>query len=145
MKKLPPFEQIRWVYYDLYSNELDLDADRGYAHLVIEFKGGKVARINSEGKLLRAGIDAVYLGADFRDLEYKDPGDPKRGRPPRVLKGVTGDPSVVQLTKEFLAAISARAFEPRIVYTGAKPPGKGDQDKQFEGKEPTEEPQKGAN
>lgn len=106
---------VRWIYLNADGTNAGPSATAGWPYLVIDFEG-RVAYIDWEQKLLRHNIDAVYLGPAYEEHYYVDvPEDREQGREARRVRGFTDDPEIVQLTKEFIAAVDAGTFAPQQI------------------------------
>ena len=116
------FTNVRWVFWQD-GKELPQTAHEGEPILIIEGVGKtkRTAVITTEQKFFAAGMRAVYLGtlSDDPTSFEKDPEteyqDPRPGHEREIHKGVTDDPSIVQLTLEFCAACNAGTFSPQII------------------------------
>ena len=115
----PKISNVHWAYFDSEGNPLvEVTPDKGYPFLLIDFEDGTQAQIGFEQKLIRAGIDAVFLGIDFEDkvkFTIRPDGKNNVSEDDLVLKGVTDNESVVLLTKEFMAALEEGTFRPQTV------------------------------
>jgi len=85
--------------------------DFGYPHLEINFRDGRQAIVNHEQRRVD-GYGLVYLGPDFED----DPAFTRTVTRPdddgtETWGGMTDDPEIVTVTKEFLAAIAEDDLE----------------------------------
>jgi hypothetical protein len=84
----------------------------GMALLHIHFADGRVASTDTEQKMARIGVPAVYLGWDFEaDQSATIPANPADGGTEQtVIRGATSDPRVVKLVKRFVRDVRGGRF-----------------------------------
>lgn len=118
MKKWEPnISNVHWAFFDDEGSTIGkvTPDGGGYPTLIIDFEDNTRAEIGWEQKLIRNGINAVFLGIDFEDkIEFTlRPSETNSQSEDLVLKGVTDNEEIVQLTKEFLAALEEQTFRPQ--------------------------------
>ncbi len=113
----PQFNNIRWMFY--HDGELcGPGTETGTAILRIDFADGTFANIEAEQILLWSGdANGVFLGPEWEDrVTVRVPVDDNPEHD-RVFKGFTDNPEMVQLTREFVAAVNGDTFRPQNVFT----------------------------
>jgi hypothetical protein len=106
----------RWLLVDVGGEEVKDPTRGGWEMLEIRFSDGRTAVLDSEQKLLEAGVPGVYLTGpdDFTDfaMRFTVPGSVR----PQTMRCVTGNQEVLRLVREFMDAVVAGTITPMVVY-----------------------------